>query len=399
MKSRQEIELMSEQSIGRTVRPLLKLGRRWPQRIVQRLGFPWIRRWRSWRGPGPEEGGVPRGIFREVREIRRGRVEGAVVADGQALPDLPADSEIIACGLGQAAFGNWPVLWSRRESVRLLGRSLVPVDPVGRACFEAMFGPQASGDPVWWAGGAQPARELAGSWTSLVSRWTIGSNYYHWLTDGLTRLLHLPAFPQDTGILVPAGLPAFARDSLRLLGLWDRVREVEGDHLVVETHWFAGPPAVSGCLNPLGIRWLRRALGPEPGEGSGHRKIFISRQGTTRDMTNLPAVERVLRAEGWEVIDPGKLSFREQIETFRKARVVAGVHGAGMSNLLWAPAGTRVIELMPDTFRNGCYEAISRVIGHRHEVLLCRADKRGCFHLDATVMGKVLMLGDAPSDR
>ncbi len=372
----------------------LWFGRRWPQRMAQRLGFPWVRRWRSWRGPGPEDGGVPRGIFHEQREIRQGRVEGVIVAEGQELPDLPAGSEIIACGLRQADFARWPVLWSRRDSMRLLGRSLVPVDPSGRASFEAMFGPQAPGDPVWRPGGAGPARELAGHWTSLVSRWTLGGNYYHWLTDGLTRLMHLPAFPPDTGILIPAGLPAFARDSLRMLGLDDRMREVEDDHLVVETHWFAGPGAPSGCLNPMGMRWLRQAFGTEPEEDRGHRKVFVARRGTTRDLINLSEVERVLKAEGWEVIDPGKLSFREQIETFRQARVVAGVHGAGMSNLLWAPAGTRVIELMPDTFRNGCYEAISRVIGHRHEVLLCRADVGGSFGLVASALGRVVALGE-----
>ena len=375
-------------------RKKLWFGRRWPQRMVQRLGFPWVRRWRSWRGPGPEAGGVPRGIFHESREIRQGRVEGAVVADGQELPEIPKGSEIIACGLRQADFGDWPVLWSRRKSVRLSGPSLVPVDAAGRACFEAMFGPQAFGDPVWQPGRSGPARELAGHWTSLVSRWTVGGNYYHWLTDGLTRLLHLPAFPPDTGILVPAGLPAFARDSLQQLGLGERVREIEGDHWVVENHWFAGPGAPSGCVNPLGVRWLRQSFLPGTAEGKGHRRIFVSRRGTTRDLTNWAEVERVLSAEGWEVMDPGKLSFREQIETFRQARIVAGIHGAGMSNLLWAPAGTRVIELMPDTFRNGCYEAISRVIGHRHEVLLCPADKRGSFGLEAAVLERVLAMGE-----
>lgn len=369
------------------------LGRRWPQRMVQRFGFPWVRRWRSWCGPGPEQGGVPRGIFHERREILAGRVLGKIVADGQPLPGLPEDSEILACGLGQAAFADWPVVWSKRESLRLLGPSLVPVDPAGRACFEAMFGPQASGDPVWQPRPAAAARELAGNWTSLVSRWTVGGNYYHWLTDGLTRLLHLPAFPPDTGILVPAGLPDFARESLRLLGLWERVREADETHLVLERHWFAGPLALSGCLNPLGTRWLRQAFGADQDGLGRNRKIFVVRRRTTRELINLAEVEGILAADGWDLVDPGEWSFREQIEIFRQARVVAGVHGAGMSNLLWAPAGTRVIELMPDTFRNGCYEAISRVIGHRHEVLLCRADARGSFELGAPALQRVLAAG------
>ena len=353
------------------------MGRRWPQRTVEKLAFPALRRWRGWRGEGPEQGGVPFGIFQEKHEIQKGRVNGRIIADGQTLPAVPELSEIIASGLRQADYRWWPVLWTRRASARLLGPSLVHADDLGHACYEAMYGPQASGDPVWRINGGHDETELPGNWTSLVSRWTRGNNYYHWITDGLTRLLHLPSFPEDTGILVPPGLPAFASESLKLLGLGDRIREAPEEHLFIEKYHFAGPVALTGCVNPMGVAWLRKSFGIPPKLGAGHRKIFISRKDTTRDITNARELEQALATEGWEIIEPGTLSFREQIAIFRQARIIAGIHGAGMTNLLWAPQGTRVVELMPRTFRNGCYAGISLVLGHDHRVLVCPAGRRG----------------------
>lgn len=370
------------------------MGRRWPQRTVEKLAFPALRRWRGWRGEGPEQGGVPFGIFREKQEIRMGRVNGRIIADGQTLPPLREDSEIIACGLQQAGYAWWPVLWTRRSSARLLGPSLVHTDLFGHGCYEAMYGPQASGDPVWRISGSRPATELAGNWTSLVSRWTRGRNYYHWITDGLTRLLHLPSFPEDTGILVPPGLPAFALESLKLLGLGERIREAPVEHLLLEKYHFAGPSALTGCVNPMGVAWLRKSFGLPAQSPRGHRKIFISRRDTTRDVTNARELERTLTSEGWEIIEPGSLSFREQVATFRQARIIAGIHGAGMTNVLWAPEGTRVVELMPRSFRNGCYAGISLVLGHDHRVLICPSDRRGNMEVPPEAVTQVLAAGE-----
>ena len=371
------------------------MGRRWPQRTVEKLAFPALRRWRGWCGEGPEQGGVPFGIFHEKEEIRKGRVNGRIVVDGQTLPYISQGSEIHACGLRQADYEWWPVLWTRRASARLLGPSLVHVDDYGHACYEAMYGPQASGDPVWRILGSKPETELPGNWTSLVSRWSRGKNYYHWITDGLTRLSHLSSFPDDTGILVPPDLPAFALESLKLLGLEDRVRETSEEHLLVENYHFACPMVLTGCPNPLGTAWLRKAFGLPGQLGAGHRKLFISRKGTTRDLSDSRELEQTLASEGWEVIEPGSLSFREQIAIFRQARIIAGIHGAGMTNLIWAPQGTRVVELMPRTFRNGCYEGISLVLGHDHRVILCPADRRGSnMQVSPEVIRQVLEAGD-----
>jgi capsular polysaccharide biosynthesis protein len=44
------------------------------------------------------------------------------------------------------------------------------------------------------------------------------------------------------------------------------------------------------------------------------------------------------------------LSFAEQVRLFSGAAVIAGAHGAGFANMVFAPAGTEMIELIGPRF-------------------------------------------------
>lgn len=37
----------------------------------------------------------------------------------------------------------------------------------------------------------------------------------------------------------------------------------------------------------------------------------------------------------------------EQVALYTRARIVVGVHGAGFANILWAPSGTDIVEIIP----------------------------------------------------
>lgn len=344
---------------------------------LRKAVFPIQRRLRSWLHPPLRAGGPPRDVFRETDEILAQRVNGKILESSPGLPAIPADSEIRTAGLRQDLHTGWPVLWARREHAFLAAPSLVHADARGCISLEAAYGPQAWNDPVWRRNGQPPLRELDGDFTSLVSRWNDGSNYYHWFMDGLTRLLHLERFPPDCRILVPRDLPAFARRSLEILGLTERLVETSGEDLSVGCYWFAGPTMLSGCPDPLGVPWLRQQfLSGAPPER--HRLIHVERRAATRSLTNAAAVRRVFADHGWETLDPGSLTLDAQIAQFREARAVAGVHGAALTNLLWCTAGTQVVEFMPSRRRNGCYAGISLVTGLEHRTLVAPSDREGC---------------------
>jgi capsular polysaccharide biosynthesis protein len=62
-----------------------------------------------------------------------------------------------------------------------------------------------------------------------------------------------------------------------------------------------------------------------------------------------------LSGRGFEMVDAGKLSALEQIETFAQASVIVGAHSAGLVNLTFASPGAAVVELFPSGGVNTCY--------------------------------------------
>lgn len=295
---------------------------------------------------------------------------------GPKLPKIPIDSELRAAHLHQADYGDWVTLWSRRDDAFLAGPSLAHIDSSRRVCLEAIYGPHSWSDPVWRRRNSPPVRELAGNYTSVVSRWNQGTNFYHWFLDGLTRLVHLRDFPEDCQILIPRNPPSFAKRSIELLGLADRVVETAGEDLRIERYWFAGPTMLSGCPDPLGTDWLLTKLLPQIASPP-RRLLYVERNSLTRNLTNAREVRNWFIDRGWDVVEPGAMPLDEQIRLFGEARAVAGPHGAAMTNLLWAAPGTRILEFMPSRRRNGCYAGISLVRGHHHQSLVCKSDLQG----------------------
>ena len=55
------------------------------------------------------------------------------------------------------------------------------------------------------------------------------------------------------------------------------------------------------------------------------------------------------------VVFDGALDVEETIALFKRAVMVIGPHGAGMTNLLWTSAGTRIVEFLHMTYPLLCY--------------------------------------------
>lgn len=79
------------------------------------------------------------------------------------------------------------------------------------------------------------------------------------------------------------------------------------------------------------------------------RKIYISRADANfRRIVNEDLLYAQLREQyGFEKVVLGDLSFKAQKQLFHESNFVISPHGAGMANIIFAQAGTKVLELMP----------------------------------------------------
>ena len=184
-------------------------------------------------------------------------------------------------------------------------------------------------------------------------------NYGHWVVDTLPRVVPaLAALNGEPAKWVVNGVksPVVARlyvESLGLLGVREEDVIVDDfapkrySEIVYPTPMSEQPsvksPTLIGILAGLGEQVHSGVGRPEHG-----RRIYLSRRAyTRRRLLNEDAVFARLAAAGFELVVPETLSFREQVELFAGADLVAGVMGAAFSSLAFSPLGVRVLCLAP----------------------------------------------------
>lgn len=213
-----------------------------------------------------------------------------------------------------------------------------------------------------------------GEYFSLLSLWDIqgGSNYYHWLHDALMNVCFvLDLLPPTTRFIVRPNLRPFHLDSLAQLGISpNRLVTCEPDRCwELETLYFSPPTVNSGSDYAAADDWFRqriwRASAVTPQK---QRRLLVSRRHSgSRRAVNEAEIEAFLRAYHFETCMPETLSFREQVALFAQAEMVVGVHGAALTNLLFAPPGTVVVEIMEPSFTHDTFMFWTMCESYGHE--------------------------------
>jgi capsular polysaccharide biosynthesis protein len=177
------------------------------------------------------------------------------------------------------------------------------------------------------------------------------SNYFHFVLDVLPRLGTLEQCP-DVALpdkwYVPRSLP-FQGQFLDLLGITADQCIDAAEHPHVQADELVVPSLITEKHPPWSAAWLRSRLLPDGPPAGPRTRIVLTRgpSANNRTVRNEAEVQELLRGYGFIAVDPGKLSVAEQIATFARAELIVGPHGAGLTNILFAGPGARVIELFP----------------------------------------------------
>jgi len=214
-------------------------------------------------------------------------------------------------------------------------------------------------------------------------------NYYHSLMDFLPMLLiardfilnnpHIPIFVGDTKGMLPLLLHLAELDHLNLTFILSNMQtpiflskayipliaQCMVDERVPHPGWF-------DRLKPYIINAIDRKLIPGIAEkffkGTVKRKndwpnlVLIWRPEGPRVLPNFKELEETLRETypGDFQIFCGNLTFEDSVELFVNADLTVGVHGGGLTNLLFMRDGTTVLELMPDHWEAKFYMNMSK---------------------------------------
>ena len=175
------------------------------------------------------------------------------------------------------------------------------------------------------------------------------ANYWHFVKDFAARLFVYFELGLDTPLLVPPSFDEKQHALVKQIFEWQGAKLPPilqlGDEFAA-----VGPTVFPSTITiPAAVKIWEGRLKPPQLTDKSKQRLFVMR-GTVsrRRLLNEEAVAKRLGELGFTCVDPGALSFKEQVALFQSASVVVGVHGAALANLLFAPPEGALVELTPD---------------------------------------------------
>ena len=135
----------------------------------------------------------------------------------------------------------------------------------------------------------------------------------------------------------------------------------------------------------------RQAFGAELNINK-NRRIYISRKyADKRKLTNETEVQKMLVNLGFEIVYAEHLNYKMQIELFGSSNFIIGVHGAGLTNMIFCSKNTKIIEIHCHNNVNThyCFMAKSCKIDYTY-IIGSKEDKNGYFKIDINLLEKEL---------
>jgi hypothetical protein len=206
----------------------------------------------------------------------------------------------------------------------------------------------------------------------------MSNSFYHWTCEILPRALSAASVAgAGARLYLCQQLPRFVFESLELLGLAGQCVALPtgvytAERLAVPSYERAEWPA------PEDIHELRRRLHASLGSSPGpRRRLLISRgDAVERKIRNEAELLSALNDLGFERVMPGELSFADQARLFADAEVIVGPHGAGLTNILFAPPDCKVVELSIESHYSPSYLMIASILGQPYGYVRCPSDRR-----------------------
>lgn len=195
------------------------------------------------------------------------------------------------------------------------------------------------------------------------------SSYYHWLVEDLPSFLIALMNRPEATIATHWRPPLYVSSFLDFL---DAKRVVFFKRsTIADQVTFNSKAGTVGVPQPADIAFIRNYFGVGQTSPEKPKVIYVSRLGSSRSPKGEAKLQSSLSMLGVRVIRSESLTFVEQLELYSEATLILGPHGAGLANMVFAPQG-EVVELGNPLWPNPCFEILSRLCGHQHELITVR---------------------------
>jgi capsular polysaccharide biosynthesis protein len=199
-------------------------------------------------------------------------------------------------------------------------------------------------------------------------------NYYHWMLQALPRLHAAIRTHGEANIdrfLVGAPQP-FQSESYERLGIdATKLLQARDEDCVYECAvLIAGSMPQQTPTPRWAIDWLRSTFAIAP-PVNPTRRIYVERgSARRRRVVNEDEVLTTLSGHGFESVTMDHMTIGEQAAIFASAEIIVAVHGAALTNVVFATPGARLIELLPANHAHAFFWHLAQRVEVAYDVLV-----------------------------
>jgi hypothetical protein len=303
----------------------------------------------------------------------------------------------------------------RLENAAVLGSTGAVIDETRSVLFQscynaARYQPGVISYHDFRASPHRLVQKPPANYFSMVGEHRGHGHFFHFLFDRLPRLHYMVTLFEIGGepivVLTNENPPGFQRDIYRFLQ--QRFSNLTFAAVPERERWRLPTLYVVDEDQPV-----RRTLLPHDtaafirdlvisGYGispaTPHRRLYINRSDARkRRIVNECEIWPSFAARGFENIAATRFSFRDQVALFAEAEMVAGPHGAGLSNLLFAPKGAQVLEISNLEKVKDTYFLLTKALGQHHvPVIGSKGDRNEWFRVDPALVEAALQGLESP---
>jgi capsular polysaccharide biosynthesis protein len=211
--------------------------------------------------------------------------------------------------------------------------------------------------------------------------WSVG--HYHWITEVLTRLILIK---QDLGsytLLLPDVdyVRSIGIATLNVIGLKPKsIIFIKHQQLYfAKTLYLISQVALTGYINDGIMQNLKSEIDHSIFKNTSinpNKKIYVSREkAKIRKVLNESEVKELFVSKGYDIITFEGLLLEEQIKICRQTRTMASIHGAGLTNMVFMPEGSNILEFRRSKkFVNQCYWHLADALNHQYYYIFGEPD-------------------------
>lgn len=210
---------------------------------------------------------------------------------------------------------------------------------------------------------------------SLLTGAPGNDNYYHWFFDCLSRLCLTETVTksyQNIKYLIPDDIFPYQKESLAQLGINSSNYISSRDAPFIQSKLLIASSYPNPEINDPAewcIDFIRKSFLPLALQtNTENQLIYISRSDSIRSrrLTNESYLLSLLVPLGFRVVHLSTINFNDQVTLFANAKMVVGVHGAGLTNLIFSKPGTIVCEIFGETYQPVMFKKISNYLDFRY---------------------------------